>query len=239
MKKYIIIILFLLFLLPAVILFLKNDSTERPGGTGFSAGELPHKVSCNKDLEYDNSIFFNPDRTDKEIKNYLTDLTKVCLEKEDFCPMQGFLVEIYRNNPDKIDGWLEGLDIRSIQQVQALIVPLNTKENIELYQKYVQKNLKDPKQQRRYMGHTPLEDMDFMMQIPCHVEFFWGRYYANQNTKYLDKLLSCAGDTPDRYCMVDGVTKQLIKDSLAKAAEENEEIKAYLEKKQKDLKAEE
>jgi len=226
MKKIIIIILFLLFLIPAAILFLKGESAKNPG----TAKELPHKVKCVKDLKYDNSIFYNTERTDNDIKTFLSSLTEVCLEKEHFCPMQGFLTEIYRKNPDKIDGWLKNIDIKSIQQAQALLVPLNTEENLELYRKYIKKHITDEKQQQRYIGYTLLEDENFMVQIPCHFEFLWGRYFAHKDTKYIDKILNCISPKPERYCMCDSITKQEAKEALTKAIKENKDVRAYIEK---------
>ncbi len=230
-SKRIIISVVMLLALVIGVFFVSKDKEQQVSeipADEQSALELPQKVECNEDIELDNSVVYNTKRSKEDVKLYTETLTKMCLKSNMFCSLQGFLAEVYRNSPENIDYWLEDLELKSIEHVQALLVPLNTEENREIYEKYIKKFVKSEHQKDRYMRHAPLEDEDFMIQTACHFDFNWGRYFSYQNSAYLNKIINCAANEEAEYCSADKISRQLATENLAENAKQYEFVKTYL-----------
>jgi hypothetical protein len=220
----VIVMLVLIAVSLLVIKDLKLISSEE-----VSTMPLPHSVSCDENVAIREDIMYNRKRTQKDIKEYIDSIATGCLEKEMFWSIQGFLAEVYKKHPGKIDGWLKKKDINSIQLVQALIIPMDTPKNRKKYEKYIKKFVKNKDQFSRYMGYTPIEEDNFIVSIPGHIKFLWGRYYSYGDTKYIEKIARCVEYEYPEDCFISVDVQDLAKSTLKINSEKDEAIKQYLE----------
>ncbi|NLF83650.1 MAG: hypothetical protein GX568_06670 [Candidatus Gastranaerophilales bacterium] len=228
-KTAIVSIVVILILAVVSLLVFKDLKLLSSNEDNTPAMPLPHAVACDESVVIREDIMYNKKRTQKDIKEYIDSIATGCIEKEMFWSIQGFLAEVYKKYPGKIDGWLRNKNINSIQLVQALIVPMDTPKNRGKYEKYIKKYVKNIDQYSRYMGYTPIKEDDFMVSLPGHIKFLWGRYFSYGDTKYLEKIARCVKYEYPEDCYMNVEVQDLAKATLKANSQKDEVVKQYLE----------
>ncbi len=172
----------------------------------------------------------NPDGISEMLRKFDKAAAITPLNATSVAPLIGFLMEVFRSNPGRIDGWMELVD--SLQSPQLREATLNgllfagTESAKAAAKKYIAKH-PEYKDIDPYNLRKP-GFLDGEIRNPTKISACWGAYFASGKQEYSQAVLACAVRNPEANNPADILCVRSARLGLVLFSQKNPELKKML-----------